>query len=137
MTQTQGFTKTGSRRKIGNLANIRAKRDASRSWFEAYGYRVHPVYETLVHDIDLVLWICQQRCRSVTSWGGYHLGFDEPDTFVMVMEMEEEPSAPLKQRGLHRVALRRISLAGAKMNKPETGLWMHGLKSLGQKVHHF
>ena len=74
--------------RLGNLANIRAKRDASRSWFEAYGYRVHPVYETLVHDIDLVLWICQQRCRSVTSWGGYHLGFDEPDTFVMVMEME-------------------------------------------------
>ena len=74
--------------RLGNLANIRAKRDASRSWFEAYGYRVHPVYETLVHDIDLVLWICQKRCNSITSWGGYHLGYDEPDTFVMVMEME-------------------------------------------------
>ena len=75
--------------RLGTLANIRAKRDASRSWFEAYGHRVHPVYETLVHDIDLVLWISQQRCRSITAWGGYHLGFEQPDTFVMIMEMEQ------------------------------------------------
>ena len=74
--------------RLGILANIRAKRDTSRSWFEAYGHRVHPVYETLIHDIDLVLWISQQRCRSITAWGGYHLGFEEPDTFVMIMEME-------------------------------------------------
>ena len=32
--------------RLGKLANIRAKRDASKSWFEAYGHRVHPVYET-------------------------------------------------------------------------------------------
>ena len=70
--------------RLGTLANIRAKRDASRSWFEAYGHRVHPVYETLVHDIDLVLWISQQRCRSITAWGGYHLGFEQPDTLSLI-----------------------------------------------------
>ena len=75
--------------RLGKLAVIRAKRDASRSWFEAYGHRVHPVYETLVHDVDLVLWISQQRCRHVTAWGGHHLGFEVPDTFVMVMEMDD------------------------------------------------
>ncbi len=74
--------------KLGKLGKIRAKRDVSRSWFEAYGHRVHSAYETLIHDVDLVLWFSQQRCKSVSAWGGYLLGYDVPETLVMVLEME-------------------------------------------------
>ena len=82
--------------KLGKLAVIRAKRDASRSWFESYGHRVHPVYETLVHDIDLTLWISRLRCRAVTAWQRKHLGYEVPDTFVMVMEMQENAICTLE-----------------------------------------
>ncbi len=75
--------------KLGELARIRAKRDISRSWFEAYGYRVHSAYETLIHDIDLILWLSQQRCQSVSAWGGYLLGYEVPETLVMVLEMDK------------------------------------------------
>ena len=74
--------------KLGEIGKIRAKRDISRSWFEAYGYRVHSAYETLIHDVDLVLWFSQQRCKSVSAWGGYLLGYNVPETLVMVLEME-------------------------------------------------
>ena len=74
--------------KLGAIGKIRAKRDISRSWFEAYGHRVHSAYETLIHDVDLVLWLSQQRCKSVSAWGGYLLGYDVPETLVMVLEME-------------------------------------------------
>jgi predicted dehydrogenase len=76
-------------KKLGQLASIRAKRDISRSWFEAYGYRVHSAFETLIHDVDLVLWFSQQRCQSVSAWGGYLLGYEVPETLVMVLEMEK------------------------------------------------
>ena len=75
--------------KLGVLARIRAKRDISRTWFEAYGYRVHSAYETLIHDIDLILWLSQQRCQSVSAWGGYLLGYEVPETLVMVLEMDK------------------------------------------------
>ena len=75
--------------KLGELARIRAKRDISRTWFETYGYRVHSAYETLIHDIDLILWLSQQRCQTVSAWGGYLLGYDVPETLIIVLEMEK------------------------------------------------
>ena len=75
--------------KLGELARIRAKRDISRTWFETYGYRVHSAYETLIHDIDLILWLSQQRCQTVSAWGGYLLGYEVPETLVIVLEMEK------------------------------------------------
>jgi predicted dehydrogenase len=42
--------------RFGPLVSLRAKRNVSRAWFADYGDRVHPVHETSIHDLDLLLW---------------------------------------------------------------------------------
>ncbi|MCX7805650.1 MAG: Gfo/Idh/MocA family oxidoreductase, partial [Planctomycetota bacterium] len=51
--------------RLGRLVMIQASRHFSRRWFEHFGKRVHPVYESGVHDIDLILWFAASRCVSV------------------------------------------------------------------------
>ena len=35
---------------------MRVKRNCSAAWFEGVADRAHIVFETLIHDIDLLLW---------------------------------------------------------------------------------
>lgn len=41
--------------KIGDLWTMRLRRDFSRRWFLDFGGRVHPAWESAIHDIDLAL----------------------------------------------------------------------------------
>jgi predicted dehydrogenase len=41
---------------LGQVVSLRAKRNTSKAWFPDYGDRAHTVYETSIHDIDLLLW---------------------------------------------------------------------------------
>lgn len=41
--------------RVGQLWSMRLRRDFSRSWFEDFGSRVDPVWESCIHDIDLAL----------------------------------------------------------------------------------
>jgi predicted dehydrogenase len=41
---------------FGHVALVNAKRSFSRAWFAGFGGRVHPVFESMIHDLDLVLW---------------------------------------------------------------------------------
>ena len=41
---------------LGDVVSIRAKRNTSRAWFPDYGDRAHTMYETAIHDVDLLLW---------------------------------------------------------------------------------
>jgi predicted dehydrogenase len=43
-------------REVGPVVLITARRSFSKAWFAAYGSRVHPVFESMVHDLDLALW---------------------------------------------------------------------------------
>lgn len=81
---------------FGRLATIRAKRSCSRTWFEAYGARIHPVYETLVHDIDLILWMSDQRCLRVQAWQRSFLDGAVPETLVVVLELSDGTLAQLE-----------------------------------------
>lgn len=85
-----------SRGTIGDIATVRAKRNCSRAWFEDYGSRVHPVYETLIHDIDLVLWMTGQRAVSVRAWERRFLERDVPETLIVVLELERGTLAQLE-----------------------------------------
>jgi predicted dehydrogenase len=51
--------------RLGPLVSLRVKRNCSRDWFPDYGDRVHPVYETSIHDIDLLLWYVGAPCARV------------------------------------------------------------------------
>lgn len=57
---------------FGRIAMIQAKRNFSRAWFAGFGSRVHPVFESMIHDLDLVLWylpapVTQVYARSFSS----------------------------------------------------------------------
>jgi len=41
---------------LGQVVSLRAKRNTSKAWFPDYGDRAHTIYETTIHDIDLLLW---------------------------------------------------------------------------------
>jgi hypothetical protein len=52
---------------FGELVSIRCQRNCSRSSFAQIADRVHTVYRTLTHDIDLVLWLSGSRVVRVMA----------------------------------------------------------------------
>lgn len=73
---------------LGDICQIRIKRNFSRAWFEHFGKRVHPVYESGIHDIDLLLWYANSTCESVFSAESYVSGFTYPDLFSSVLSFK-------------------------------------------------
>jgi predicted dehydrogenase len=73
---------------LGDLQVMRAKRDVSRGWFHAYGHTVSPILETIVHDIDLALWLFPSRPSFVQAWGTYSLGYETPETVTLLIGFE-------------------------------------------------
>ena len=65
--------------RFGPLVSLRAKRNVSRAWFPAYGDRVHPVFETSIHDIDLLLWLAASPCTAAYAVERNHTGHTYPD----------------------------------------------------------
>lgn len=74
---------------LGRLGIIRAKRDFSRSWFQYFGKRIHTVYESGIHDIDLVLWFARGRCVSVYAAERRMSGCKYPDLFTATLTFED------------------------------------------------
>jgi len=52
---------------FGDPVSIRARRNCRRTSFAAIADRIHTVHRTLIHDIDLVLWLTQSRVTSVMA----------------------------------------------------------------------
>jgi len=51
--------------RFGRVVLVSAKRAFSRAWFAGFGSRVHPVFESMVHDLDLALWYLPARVERV------------------------------------------------------------------------
>jgi len=73
---------------LGNVAAIRSKRNFSRSWFHSFGNRVHPVYESGVHELDLIVWYAGCRCLRVSAFERNMSGYVHPDLFSAVLVFE-------------------------------------------------
>jgi predicted dehydrogenase len=58
---------TVSKGSLGRLCAMRFRRDFSREWFEAFGDRVHPVWESCIHDIDLAVSFAKGPVRRVMA----------------------------------------------------------------------
>lgn len=86
--------------KLGRPALIRAKRDFSRMWFEHFGKRVHPVYESGIHDLDLILWYATGRCATVYAVEKNLSGYSHPDLFGAVLVFEDGPTVVLSSAWL-------------------------------------
>lgn len=74
--------------RLGALKAIRSKRNFSRSWFRDFGNRIHPVYESGVHEIDLIVWYAGSRCREVAAFERKAEGYRYPDSFSAILSFE-------------------------------------------------
>jgi predicted dehydrogenase len=52
---------------FGELVSIRVKRNCSRHWASKYLDRCPTVFETLIHDIDLMIWFSSSRAQIVMA----------------------------------------------------------------------
>lgn len=70
---------------LGSVVNLRFRRDFSRSWFPAFGSRVHPVWESGIHDIDLAVWFAGAPCQTVYAVARSVSGMPYPETLTAVL----------------------------------------------------
>jgi predicted dehydrogenase len=88
------------RGELGRPVNLRFRRDFSRSWFPAFGKRIHPVWESGVHDIDLAIWYAGARCREVYAVERGVSGLAHPDTLVAVLTFANDVVATVESAWL-------------------------------------
>jgi UDP-N-acetylglucosamine 3-dehydrogenase len=74
--------------RFGDLITVRVKRNCSRAWMDVYGDRAHSVYETVIHDFDLILWLTGSRAKSVYAVERNVSGHVFPDAVVALLQME-------------------------------------------------
>lgn len=74
--------------RLGTIAAIRTKRNFSKSWFHGFGNRVHPVFESGVHELDLLVWYAGCRCTKVMSYERNMSGYAFPDLFSATLVFE-------------------------------------------------
>jgi predicted dehydrogenase len=84
---------------FGRVALVQAKRSFSRAWFAGFGNRVHPVFESMIHDLDLVLWYLPSPVRRVYAQAGSADG-GVPDTLVATLTAEDGSLAVLQSTWL-------------------------------------
>lgn len=87
--------------KLGEIGLIRTKRNFSKKWFEEFGKRTHPVFESGIHDIDLILWYINSRCVEVYSKDYYLSNYKYPDLFSTIFTFENGVIASLDSAWLH------------------------------------
>jgi len=64
---------------LGQVVSLRAKRNTSKTWFPDYGDRAHTIYETTIHDIDLLLWYAGSPIVRVQAIERHLSGLRYPD----------------------------------------------------------
>jgi predicted dehydrogenase len=96
--------------RFGRVNLIQAKRSFSRAWFAGFGSRVHPVFESMIHDLDLVLWYLPSPVRSVYAQA-HSTGDSVPNTLVATLTAEDGALAVLQSTWLVPDAA-PITLAG-------------------------
>jgi predicted dehydrogenase len=73
---------------MGQIISLRAKRNTSKAWFPDYGDRAHTIYETTIHDIDLLLWYANSPITRVQALERHPSGLRYPDGCWALVEFE-------------------------------------------------
>ena len=71
---------------LGQVVSLRAKRNVSKAWFPDYGDRAHTIYETSIHDIDLLLWYAGSPITRVRAVERHLSGLRYPDGCWALLE---------------------------------------------------
>lgn len=74
---------------LGRVATVTARRAYSRPWFASFGTRVHPVFESMVHDIDLTLWYLGAPGRRVYAQTLASGAGEVPDVLTAVVTAQD------------------------------------------------
>lgn len=74
--------------RFGDIVTLRLKRNCSRSWFQIYGDRAHSVHETIIHDIDLAVWLTGSRATKVYAVSRNISGLTYPDATMAIVQFE-------------------------------------------------
>jgi predicted dehydrogenase len=71
---------------VGRLCALRLRRDFSREWFLSFGDRVHPVWESCIHDIDLAISFVGRPVTRVTAVQSAAAGNAAPSVVSALLE---------------------------------------------------
>jgi predicted dehydrogenase len=96
--------------RFGRVSLVQAKRSFSRTWFAGFGSRVHPVFESMIHDLDLALWYLPSPVRRVYAQA-HSTSDGVPNTLVATLTAEDGALAVLQSTWLVPDAA-PITLAG-------------------------
>jgi predicted dehydrogenase len=72
--------------RMGDIVYMTLKRMCPRRSFESHAHRVHPVYWTGTHDIDLAHWFMSSMVKSVYAWHSHALGYENPESMVAMLK---------------------------------------------------
>jgi predicted dehydrogenase len=71
---------------LGEVVSIRTKRNVSKAWFPDFGDRAHTMYETAIHDVDLLLWYAASSVTRVHAVERNLSGMRFPDGCWALLE---------------------------------------------------
>lgn len=74
------------RGRIGTVCALRLRRDFSRAWFRGFGSRVHPVWESCIHDIDLAIAFVGRPVARVIALSSTAAGDAQQSVVVALLE---------------------------------------------------
>lgn len=81
---------------IGELWMMRLRRDFSRSWFINFGDRVHPAWESAIHDIDLALSFADSPAVRVSAMSSRAAGGAAPSVVSAHIEFASGVAATVE-----------------------------------------
>ncbi|MEX5717796.1 Gfo/Idh/MocA family protein [Geodermatophilus maliterrae] len=73
---------------IGRLCALRLRRDFSRQWFLSFGDRVHPVWESCIHDIDLAVSFTGRPVQRVSAVAARAAEDEAPSVVSALLEFQ-------------------------------------------------
>lgn len=85
---------------IGKLCALRLRRDFSRSWYSSFGDRVHPVWESCIHDMDLAVWFTGAPVTRTMALTSAAAGAAEPSVISALLEFEGGVTATVESAWL-------------------------------------
>lgn len=86
--------------RVGRLCALRLRRDFSRSWYLAFGERVHPVWESCIHDIDLAIAFVNQPVVRVMATQSSAASEAAPSVVSALLEFDGGVTATIESAWL-------------------------------------
>ena len=84
------------RGRLGELLTMRLSRDFSRSWYAAFGDRVHPAWESCIHDVDLAVYFAASPVERVFAQHSPAAGHAAPSVLSALLRFASGVTATVE-----------------------------------------